>query len=144
MEIAERLSGYTKAIKAAGLHPIIRPIVGHGLNQFDESLRLLSAPRHERPTAVIAYWHETRRLYAAARTLGLRIPEDLSILALETMTTETDDGRRITAMLAPQIDLGRLAVQMLTERINSRKASLPARVIPYQFVSGDTCGLVPT
>ena len=108
---ADRLSGYSEAMREAGLKPIeIRPETAC-LN-FDDETRyagqILSRP--QRPTALVCYFAIfVPALMRAANELGLRVPQDLSI-ATFAAENYREQGVTVSAMLEPHYQMGQQAV----------------------------------
>lgn len=95
-----------------------------------------------RPTAVIAYsLSQAMTIYLAAAKVGLRIPEDLSIV---TFNDEPDKDLGITTLLIPVAAMGRGAVEMILRRIAKPDTNLKPVALPFGFDAGRTCGPPPT
>ena len=104
---------------------------------MDAAEALLAQPG--RPTAIVAYeLAEAMAFLHAAYRLGLRIPEDLSLVMFHwgidlrlclPITTVTNAMRRV----------GREAVQMLVEKIDIGGQPLPSRSVPVELLEGVTC-----
>ncbi|HEY0238631.1 MAG TPA: LacI family DNA-binding transcriptional regulator [Friedmanniella sp.] len=93
-----RVLGLTRAVESAGLP---RPAVlraGRSIGDGHGAARLLLESDHA-PSALVCT-HERLALGAllAAEELGLHVPEDLSLVAL-------DDGENLAAQLVPKVDL---------------------------------------
>ncbi|HEX6685042.1 MAG TPA: LacI family DNA-binding transcriptional regulator [Candidatus Limnocylindrales bacterium] len=92
-----RLDGYRSALEAASLVMDANLVVRSGLTQQDgflAALDLLSRP--DRPTAIFASNDlQALGVYQAARTLGLRIPADLSVVGFDDLP--------ITALIDPPL-----------------------------------------
>jgi DNA-binding LacI/PurR family transcriptional regulator len=129
--VADRMDGYSRAMKKAGL----KPVIGYDdrftcvRDMVKACVDLLSVP--ERPTAMIAYsQHETPAIVFAAAQLGLDISRDLAILQF----SPTDDwvaGTRIPAMLVPTENVGRQAVRMLLRKIKTPSALCEPEAVAY-------------
>jgi DNA-binding LacI/PurR family transcriptional regulator len=96
-----------------------------------------------RPSAVIAYEVETALpLYHAARDLGWRVPQQLSI-AMFHSDVERFSGVGFTTMCNMAWNWGSEAARMLIERIEHPQQPLPARPLPPWLDIGRTCAPPP-
>lgn len=102
---------------------------------------LLSLP--DRPTAVIANGedHVLPFLLAAAQ-LGLRIPEDLSLITIGHEFC-TMAGLPVTTMVLPWAQLGEEAARMILAKIEAPDEPLAPLVVPVSCMDGRTCGPAP-
>jgi LacI family transcriptional regulator, galactose operon repressor len=118
----ERLNGYHAALVAAGVVPdptLEVPsnwqIEGGG----EAALKLLD--RRDRPTAVFAFNDNVAvGTMRAARRLGLRVPEDLSIVGFDDVEFAELLGPALTTVRQPLEEMGRMAVSLLTRLIEQQ------------------------
>jgi LacI family transcriptional regulator len=101
----------------------------------------LSGP--DRPTAIIAY----EAVYAvpvfcAALSLGLQIPQDLSLLTFHDKPV-TEPGICISTMLIPAEEMGHTAVDMVLQKIASPEDDLSPQAVTFGFEKGRTCAPPP-
>lgn len=145
-----RLEGYQLAMVEAGLQPHFVEIperistTSTGIDDEDPSERIaaptretavsmLSAP--DRPTAVFCFNDIVGMgVYKAARDLGLRIPEDLSIISVDNVPTMSHFEVPLTTFSLPGAEIGRQAANLLLRRIageeiGPRQYMLPAPMI---------------
>jgi DNA-binding LacI/PurR family transcriptional regulator len=131
--VSDRAAGYTDAVADAGLPPRIfwhDRLVGE-LEQFEACRALLSTP--DRPTAMLLYSEaEVGAVVCAAKVLGLKIPQDLSILAFMPLAM-TLAGERITNVAIPTEEQGRRAIRMLLEKLTSPEKICSAQALPYDL-----------
>ena len=125
----ERQAGYVEAMQAAALMPLCLT--------YSEAVASLELPDSERPTAIVAYndgyaWQLTN----VARGIGLRVPEDLSLIGFDNNVLAETAFPPLTTVENP-LDLqaqGALkALQCLwqgTEPLKS--APIPTRLIVRQ------------
>jgi len=114
-----RFDGFRAALAEHGLdyqpalHLETTPFVRGGLVLSD----LIDLPAKQRPTAVFCYNDRIAMgAYRAARTRGLHVPDDLSIVGFddqEYIASELDPP--LTTVRLPHREMGRLAVQLLLE-----------------------------
>jgi LacI family transcriptional regulator len=86
-----------------------------------ESAReLLSAPAGSRPTAVFAANDATAlATIDVARSLGLRVPEDLSVIGFDNVPDAAMSEPGLTTIEQPIREMGRRAAQLLVERLDA-------------------------
>lgn len=142
---ADRRAGYELAMNAAGRPPQVCLIPKEwqdagqrGVDRRVEAAReLLSRPN--RPTAIVAYeLTEAMAIVHAAHSLGLRIPEDLSLVHFHHWLDDRFFKPIQTVTNAMEI-VGARAVEMLLEKIECPDVPRPARVVPVRMMEGATC-----
>jgi LacI family transcriptional regulator len=141
----DRRFGYEQVMRSAGkparvyFLPHDWQVAGQpSVDQRMESARLLLA-RDDRPTAVIAYeLAEAMSVVRAAYVLGLRIPEDLSLIQFHHGVDDRFFVPIHTVSNAME-QVGRKAVDMLLEKIERPDVPMPARVVPVAMMEGATC-----
>ncbi|OAA25563.1 LacI family transcriptional regulator [Kosmotoga sp. DU53] len=123
--IEERYKGFKKAVELLqietrpewiieGKHPMY--------SSFEKLKKLFSS--EERPTAIISTNHPmTRSILRAAKSCGLRIPEDISVLGFDDLIENELMSPPITTIRQPVMEIGRIAVTLLLGRIDGEKES---------------------
>jgi len=144
--LRDRRVGVESFLTESGLVPIQGPIrLPNESDNYDELLkacvRCLSAPN--RPTAIIDYAGQAEGIFAAAQQLGMRIPQDLSLMAFGN-TAERHFGRVVSTALIPLAEMGTAAVDLLVKIIFKSVKSQPAKSIPFTFEPGETCAPPPS
>jgi LacI family transcriptional regulator len=133
---AERIAGYRRALRAAGIEPDPSLVSIGGPTRADgeaAARRLLDRP--DRPTAVFtANNFMTVGTLRAARALGLRIPDDLALVGFDDLDWTTLVEPPVTVVSQPVTELGRAAGERLLARMGgedgpARRIRLPARLI---------------
>jgi LacI family transcriptional regulator len=114
-----RFDGFRAALAEQGLdyepalHVKTTPFVRGGLVLSD----LIDLPAEQRPTAVFCYNDRIAMgAYRAARTRGLHVPDDLSIVGFddqEYIASELDPP--LTTVRLPHREMGRLAIQLVLD-----------------------------
>ncbi len=141
----DRRSGYERTMASAGKAPWVYqlPVDWRSPGGGSEDQRMLAAvallDRPNRPTAVLAYeFGESMAVVRAALTLGLRIPEDLSLIQFHN---RIDPGAFIPVHTVSNMmqQVGESAVGMLLEKIAKPDAALPSKAIPEILIEGATC-----
>ena len=125
-----REQGYRRALSEAGL-PIDPALVVEGAYDAEVShahaRELLDRP--DRPTALFAA-NDISAIAAveAAAALGLRVPEDLSVVGFDNVPESALSTPPLTTVEQPIREMGRRAVELLIELINGRPVD-PAHVM---------------
>jgi LacI family transcriptional regulator len=135
----DRFEGYAAAMRAAGLSPM--EIRGQEYVPLSERLAAARAAlsKPDRPTAVVTY-SDTSALPVlhAATSLGIRVPQDLSILTFGEQLVDIG-GVGITTMLIPWAAVGQSGSQMLLEKIANPAQVLKSRALEFEVAEGVTC-----
>ncbi len=132
--VHDRHAGFNAALAEAGLEPVTTHLRGGFV--YGEALaharELLQSD--DRPTAVVCYEkHEAVAVWMAAIGLGLRLPEDLSMIAFNSDLIRNQTGLPVTTMRVPFAQVGKVAVQLLHEAIESEGDDQPAQVVSYSI-----------
>jgi LacI family transcriptional regulator, galactose operon repressor len=141
----ERLRGYHAALAGAGVLPDL-DLVRYGNFRVDGGLeaaeRLLTLP--DRPTAVFAF-NDLMAVGAmqVARGLGLRIPEDLSVVGFDDTAEAQAASPELTTVRQPLAEMGRTAVSLLLRQLENRQFE-PLRVeLGTRLVVRESTGPAP-
>lgn len=110
-----RLSGYRAALEGAGIPvdaDLIRPGEFHHRDGVEEGRALLSRP--DRPTAVFASSDlYALGVYEAARSLGIGIPGDLSVVGYDDLRIAQWAGPPLTTIHVPLVAMAQQAVHLI-------------------------------
>jgi DNA-binding LacI/PurR family transcriptional regulator len=134
----ERLAGYRDAVRAHGLDWAAIPVIEGTISTAAEG-RVAAATvlaREPRPTALLCLSDRLAEgALEAARTLGLRVPDDLSIVGFD----DSEPARRlgITTIRQEHRRKGELAAQSLLDILGGRELE-PATVLSTEFVTRDS------
>ena len=120
-----REAGYRRALVAAGL-PVDEGLVRDGGYQEDQSATvardLLAAA--DRPTAVFAANDSSAvGVLRAAAELGLRVPEDVSVVGFDDVPQASTTTPPLTTVAQPLAELGSRAVEMLLTMLRGEPTS---------------------
>jgi LacI family transcriptional regulator len=131
----DRVAGYRRALAESGARaPLVVPV---GVDA--DAARLAAVDllaRGDAPTAVFtASSPVTEGVWRATRDLGLRVPEDLSVVAFDDARWMSMVEPGITAIAQDAVGLGRAAVDRLLERLDEpaappRTVVLEATIVP--------------
>lgn len=143
--VRERLAGYRLAHERFGVaveETLIR-CGSFGIDYaYSEAMQLLGTAA--RPTAVIAGGTAILSgLLRAARDLGLRVPEDLSIISGADNELAALHSPGITAVRWQHDQLGAIAGRFLLNRIEAPQMERQCMVVPTELISRESCGLAP-
>ncbi len=108
-------------------------------------VEMLEAP--DRPTAIFCGdVMEAERVFLEAGRLGLRVPEDLSVVGFGCIHRDGVLSRRLAAVTIDEADLGRQAALMVGQ-MQAGQESLDCDktiLVPLGFSEGRTLGAAPT
>ena len=122
--VVDRHVGYERAMKAAGLGDAIR-----FWHLPEEKLPEALFNGHDRPTAVLCYCHvEALAVYLAAWRHGVRIPEELSVIAFNDLPMTGYMTPPLTTMGFNTAHIGRVGANLLVKQIENGAAE-PERVV---------------
>ena len=142
----DRLQPYFESLRTAnlpidpGLVAECGPTIEDG---YQASINLLSQP--SRPTALLTINDLLAiSVVRAAADLGLRIPEDLSLVGFDNIALSSYLVPRLTTVTKDAPELGRKAVELLLARLQNR--DLPRQVIhsPARLIVRESTGPVPS
>jgi LacI family transcriptional regulator len=139
----DRRRGYEQTMKTAGLQPwIVDPDVKERADRPAHMRRLLA--QSDRPTGVIANGYTVAfQLYQVALEMGLRIPRDLSVIAVDDIASHSLMVPPLTHWDFDNQQVGYKAGQMLLQKL-ARNNRMPSKVISGQLVSGGSVASPPT
>ncbi|MDY7086231.1 MAG: substrate-binding domain-containing protein [Actinomycetota bacterium] len=131
-----RLHGYHAALAQHGLTGDPELMVAGPFSfetGFAAALKLLG--RDARPSALFAS-NDSQALGAieAARTLGLRVPEDVSVIGFDDISTARWSAPPLTTVRQPFADMGRTAMRRLLRLIAGEELSSPRVELATQLI----------
>jgi LacI family transcriptional regulator len=138
----DRQAGHQQAMREAGLSP--RVIRGERVVPSAERLALTESwlAAADRPTAVLGCSPMSVVVRAADR-LGLRLGTDLSMVFVDVDTAHAVAVEAPARVGVAWSDVGRLAVEMLAEKIAAPSRRPAPGVVPCVFHAGQTLGPAP-
>lgn len=153
--VRARLEGLRDAVGDRGL-PFDRTLVADLAVQPQEdwaerieqcTRQLLS--RADRPTAIFYSDDQVAAEgYGAIRKMGLRVPEDVSIVGFDDSPICRWLAPTLSTVRQPSLDMGRAAMEMLLDRLSpapARVAKIEARrvTLPVQWIARSSIGPAP-
>jgi LacI family transcriptional regulator len=135
----DRRAGYEQAMREAALPTqLICPEDQSRSQSRVEAVRAAMSAI-DRPTALIGYSVTNIMLInTALLSMGLRIPQDVSVATFDQRVHDTI-GLPITTALSADQAVGAAAVSMLLKKIEDPARRLPPRVVPFDLDPGQTC-----
>ena len=140
-----RVAGYRDALLEAGLLPDPELLAADGLRPQDAAsatrrLLALSDP----PTALVALDSLlTLGVLQAMDDLGLRWPDDVSIVGFDDAEWTEVVSPPLTVLAQPVLDLGRTACELLLHRLRGRDGRPEHRWLPTRVVERASVGPPP-
>jgi LacI family transcriptional regulator len=143
--VGDRFEGYVRAMREAGRQPRKLYLHERDWTQPEAGLQYVRSflEPDDRPTAVLTYESfEAMRVLMLAWKLGLEVPRDLSIVTFHPDHLR-EAGYPVATMIVPEPQVAQVALDTLTQRIESRDAFLPPQAIPYGEMVNGTVGPPP-
>lgn len=147
MHSAERIEGVRRAFSARHLvfddHDIV--YAGARLEAgYQTGLEFFRERKEDRPTAVTCYNDLVAiGLIRALRELGLRVPEDVSVIGYDDIDMASYCMVPLTTVRVPKIEMGRCAAEILIQHIEALDAGTIEKVFLQTelIVRASTCAL---
>lgn len=131
-----RQDGYRAALDAAGVSwdpDLLRVAPLYFEGGRDAATALLKLP--DRPTAIFAANDlQALGVYDAARTLGLRVPEDLSVVGFDDLVFTQWSDPPLTTVRQPLLRLGVTAAELLLDLADGRELEHDRIELPTKLV----------
>ncbi len=155
----DRAAGYARAMQEAGLTPWVVELPPYtktsGLpipnNEFLAEPAYRAAQdvwgraESERPTAVFCFNDNAAMgVYKALRDLGLRIPQDVSIVSVDNLPTIQHFEVPMTTFALPGEAIGREAGRLLLRRLNGESFPPQMYLLPARFIKRLSTGPAPS
>jgi len=138
----ERVRGYRAALRDAGLEPDDALVAGggsHADGARTAAARLLDLA--EPPTALVSgNNHMTIGVLRALKARGLRVPEDIALVAFDDFEWADLFAPRLTVIAQPTAQLGARGVELLLSRLEEPGLAPRTERLAAGFVHRDSCG----
>src|SRR5918994_4359615 len=129
-----RVDGYRAALETAGLAvdpQLIRWGTFHLERAYEEGRALLALP--DRPTAIFAGSDlQAFGLYEAARVLGLRVPQDLSVIGFDDLPMARWAWPPLTTIRQPLTEMAATATRLVLGQDGERRVELATSLVVRQ------------
>jgi len=123
--VTRRLSGYRRAIDAAGAPEATTVVAGISVAAGGRAFESLPKGRHG-PTGVLAMSDMAAiGVLGAAASARLRVPEDLSVVGFDDIPASAWTSPPLTTVRQPIVEKGRLAARILIQRMNGKSVDSP-------------------
>lgn len=141
---AERTKGFKKAIKKYSLDIPDEYQIDGGYFSYDGGrtamLKLLALPN--RPTAIFVSGDEMAvGAIKAAKELGVRIPEDISIIGFDDIALAKHLEPSLTTIMQDKDLIGRQAATLLLNEINDLPAGNLKNIVPVRLIKRNSCSM---
>jgi len=142
----ERALGYLEALTPAGIEPIAHRQPNNSDQEAREAARLLLSGDH-RPTGILCYSDVLARgVLLAAEDLGLRVPDDVSVIGFDDSAVALSTRPQLTTVRQDVPLKGKAAAAALIASMQTRRAGgsaeVPHHVYPTTLVVRDSAGPV--
>jgi len=140
----QRFEGYQDALSRAGLAQdpdliVVGDFTPETSHECARQLLLLD----ERPTAILAANDQSAfGAVTAAREMGLRIPEDLSVVGFDNIPEAAHSDPPLTTIDQFVDKMGTVAVEMVIDLIQGRPLDDMLYIMPTELVIRDSCRAV--
>ncbi|GGM95024.1 LacI family transcriptional regulator [Thermopolyspora flexuosa] len=139
-----RCEGYLVAMRRHGLAPYIMVEQGESSEEGGKKAALALLRRDPRPTAIFATNDIVALgVLAAAKELGLRVPEDLSIVGYDNTHLAALNQISLTSVDQPRRAMGRSAAALLSDRISGPGKPSRMREVSPSLVVRNSTGPAP-
>ncbi len=140
-----REQGYLDALQAAGVRaePALLRVGGYDpVLSADAARELLTGP--DRPTAIFGA-NDVSAIAAVevAAELGLRVPEDLSVIGFDNVPEAALASPSLTTVEQPIHDMGRRAISLLIKLIQDEPVDITHITLPTRLVVRQSTGRPP-
>jgi DNA-binding LacI/PurR family transcriptional regulator len=131
--LSERLAGYNQAMREAGLQErlVLRPFeISSELDHTDQLLEGVDLPE----AMLLANNVIALRMMLALKRKGIDIPDQIAIGCIDEVDVAPLLDPPLTTVAQPNQEMGRLAMQMLLERIQDPSLAARERVLPTELI----------
>lgn len=138
---AQRITGYMEALSMAGLSfdpALLLRGDFHAESGYELACELFNQP--DPPTAIFACNDMMAvGVLRAALESGLSVGENLAVVGFDDIELASYTQPPLTTVAQPKVEIGRLAIQMLIERINDSSLAARRVILPTRLVLRQSC-----
>ena len=145
----QRRQGYEDALRDSGI-ALRKEWIGFMDDSYSYSSALVAAKQllsqAQRPDALFCVGDECAfGVTVMARSLKIRVPEDLSVIGFDGIIYTTMEHPYITSVVQPCKELGRTAIKLLLTLLQGKQPANPEVILPYNIsVRESTCAIAET
>ncbi len=138
-----RIAGYKKALEESGIHfdlDLVKAGDFHAASGKVAALQLLN--QYKNPSAIFAF-NDLMAIGAiqAAVECKRSIPKDMSVIGFDDIELSSYLQPPLTTVRQPKQEMGRMAVEMLLNRIEDHNLPINKVVLPISIINRDSCGV---
>ncbi len=141
-----RCRGYLRGLEKLGLERNEKNIIYNRALSYENGRRCLEQMVEQGMDATAIYCaNDTTAIgvLGACKSLGIRVPEDLSILGCNDTETVQYVSPMLSSIHIPLDEMGRVAMHTLIDRVNGGH-TLPLKIyLPYTIAKRESCGPPP-
>lgn len=144
----DRAAGYAQAMQEAGLMPWVVELSPYSTEGQPSGGEFLAEPAYQatqdlwnqsdsddRPTAVFCFNDNVAMgVYKALRDMGLRIPQDVSLVSVDNLPTIQHFEVPLTTFALPGEAIGRQAGELLLRRLRGEEFPAQTVLFPARFI----------
>lgn len=139
-----RTEGYLQAMEEAGLE-VCPEWLTSGKAKYEASYEtarmLLELPPSKRPTAILNLTDlGAFGVLDAAKDMGVSVPDDLAVIGFDDLFISGLRNIQLTTIRIPRLEMGKLATEMLFNRMENKDAEKQTVIMPVELVVRKTCG----
>ncbi|MEW9698694.1 GntR family transcriptional regulator [Paenibacillus sp. SI8] len=106
---------------------------------YASTITMLGQDEEARPTAFVCYNDELAvHLLEAVRTLGLQVPQDVSLVGFDDSSLATATEVKLTTLTHPKTALGADAAELLIDMIENKSSLLEGKVYKPELIIRDS------
>ena len=138
---AERLKGFQEALQEKGIQ-VCEDWIFRGNCRFESGYSALKqiAKASSRPTAIFAHNNlEAYGVMVAAKELGIRIPEEISLVCFDDFTRGELMGPELTCIRQPIEEIGKVAVKHIIQNLSHQGEKQYKKIyLDYELKMGES------
>ncbi|MBX6765212.1 MAG: LacI family DNA-binding transcriptional regulator [Rubrobacteraceae bacterium] len=139
---SERLAGYREAILAAGLEPMVA-YGGFRIEEGKEATRKLLSEERGLTALIVNNNLMTIGALGALRERGLRVPQDMALIAVDDPFWAELIEPPLTTLAQPVRRMADCAMKMMLERISGERTEPRRAVFEFELRVRGSCGTAP-
>src|ERR1700722_2886040 len=136
---SERQEGYLAAIEGAGLRPVL---ANGGFRRDAAHAAVTELLSHEEPVSALVVANNLMALgaMAAVRDAGLRVPDDIAVIAVDNPPWAELLDPPLTVLGQPIREMATRAIELLMRRLQGERFPPVREVLPLELIVRRSCG----